>query len=119
MYMDKKASNADKKAKNTATAQVVREARRRCGMNKTQFAAACGVSYQYLAQIENAVHPASAKFMGNVERILSERSIPDAVRSPEEAALLDGYRQLTPESRQAIINAVAALRAALPAPPES
>jgi len=145
--MDKEAKEAQKQA----TAALIRDARRLCGLTLGQFAAECQVSYQYLSQLENAVYPPSAKFLHHMDEALERLKIPEAIRSLDEAALLDKYRalpydvrpsvvgdgvaeftwspqeadllrsfrQLSPESRQAIINAVAALRAALPAPPGS
>jgi len=109
--MDKK---AEKEVKRQVSAEVIRKARWKCGLSRTQFAKECGVSHQYLAQLENAVYPASEKFIKNMDRLLSKLEIPDAIRTPEEAQLLYTYRELSPESRQVINNAVMALHAAQP-----
>ena len=81
---------------------VVIAARHRCGANKKEFAAWLGVSAQYLSKMELGVFPVSDKVMKNLERVLSERGIPDAVRSPSESALLDVYRLLPPEVRTSV-----------------
>jgi len=109
--MDKQ---TEKQAARQVTADAVKEARLKCGYSRSQFAAACGISHQYLTQVENGVYPASAKLINNMNKVLSEHKIPDVLRSPDEAQLLSTYRQLTAENKQAIMNAMAALRDAQP-----
>jgi len=89
--------------------QVIIAARHRCGVNQKKFAAWLGITPQYLSQIELGDAPASANVMKNLERVLSERGIPDAINSPEEEALINVYRHLPPETRNAVNTIVNAL----------
>jgi len=110
-------SKTDKEAEKQASAALIRDARHRCGLKVGEFAKECGVTYQYLSQLEHAIYPPSAKFLSNMERVLERHKIPDTVCSTEEAHLLDIYRKLSPESRTAINNAAEALYAAKPSTP--
>ena len=95
-----------------AKRNIVITSRHKLQANQKEFAEWLGVTPKYISLVERGAVPASAKLMSAIEMVLIERGIPDAVRSPEEAALLDGYRQLTPESRHAVDGTVAALLAA-------
>jgi len=81
---------------------VLIAARHRCEANQKEFAEWLGVSPQYLSKMELGVFPVSDKVMASLERVLSERGVPDAVRSPAESVLLDVYRQLPPDVRIAV-----------------
>jgi transcriptional regulator with XRE-family HTH domain len=96
-------------AKRQAAAEIVRDARRRCGFTQQQFAAALGITWQYVSQIENAKYVPSAKVMQDIEKVLSEKGIPSTLLSPTEAALIDAYRLLPTEARLAVDSVVSAL----------
>jgi transcriptional regulator with XRE-family HTH domain len=110
-------SKADKESEKQASAALIRDARHRCGLNVGEFAKECGVSYQYLSQLEHAMYSPSEKFLRNMQNALERHKIPDTVCSTDEAHILGVYRKLSPESRQAITNAVDALYAAQPPTP--
>jgi len=102
-------TKTDKPAKRQAAAEIVRDARRRCGFTQQQFAAALGITWQYVSQIENAKYVPSAKVMQDIEKVLSEKGIPSALLSPKEAALIDAYRLLPTETRLAVDSVVSTL----------
>jgi len=81
---------------------IVIAALHRCRMNQKEFAANLGITPQYLSQIILGEAPASANVMKNLERVLVECGIPDAISSPEEEALVNAYRHLSPEARTAV-----------------
>jgi DNA-binding XRE family transcriptional regulator len=89
---------------------VVIAARHRCGVNQKEFAKWLGISPQFLSQIELGDAPASANVMKNLERVLSERGIPDAIRSPAESDLVEVYRHLPSDVRTAVNSIVNALK---------
>ncbi|GBU22609.1 hypothetical protein R80B4_02519 [Fibrobacteres bacterium R8-0-B4] len=96
-------------AKDGRKKDVVIAARHRCGANQKEFAAWLGITPQYLSQIELGDVQASDKVMKNLERVLSERGIQDAIRSPGEAAAIDFYRLLPNEARLAVDSFVSVL----------
>ncbi|MDR2593040.1 MAG: helix-turn-helix domain-containing protein [Chitinispirillales bacterium] len=92
-----------------AAAEIVRDARRRCGLTQQQFADALGVTWQYVSQIERSERAPSTKLMKRVAAVLSEHAIPDAIHSPAEASLVGFYRTLAPEAKQAVDTLVSGL----------
>jgi len=100
----------DISAKKQAAAEVVRDARRQCGFTQQQFADALGVTWQYISRIENGGCIPSAKIMQGVAKVLSEKGIPSAVRSPAEADLIDVYRELPAKARLAVDSIVSVFK---------
>ena len=99
----------DKSHKRYVAAEIVRDARRRCGFTQQQLADALGITWQYVSQIEHAKYVPSAKIMRGIEKILSEKCLPSAILSPAEAAVIDAYRLLPTETRLAVDSIVSAL----------
>jgi transcriptional regulator with XRE-family HTH domain len=100
----------DKSAQKQAAAEIVRDARRQCGFTQQQFADALGVTWQYISRIENGRCIPSAKIMQGVAKVLSEKGIPSAVRSPAEADLIDVYRELPTKARLAVDSIVSVFK---------
>jgi len=105
----RKNTKKDTSAERQAAAEIVRDARRRCGFTQQQFADALGITWQYVSQIERAGCVPSAKIMQGVEKVLAENGIPSVVCSPAEVALVKIYRLLPSEARFAVDSIVKVL----------
>jgi len=100
----------DKSAQKQAAAEFIRNARRQCGYTQQQLADAIGVTWSYISCIENGRRVPSAKIMQAVAKVLSEKGIPSAVRSPAEADLIDVYRELPMKARLAVDSIVSVFK---------
>jgi DNA-binding XRE family transcriptional regulator len=100
--------------KNEAGA-LVQDARRRCGMNRREFAEAVGVTPQYMSQIEHGHCPPSMRVREAIAAVVEAHGVPGTPLAADEAHLLHIYRALSSVSRRSITTAAETLAGIVPA----
>jgi len=88
---------------------ILREGLRRLGMRQTDFAGVACVTDQFVSSVINGKAPMPEPVRTILSRLLDEAAIPDMIRSPDEAAILYGYRELSPEGKSAVSGMITAL----------